>query len=141
MCNLHHFVDLFIYFLERSERRKAFCLQPWRKLHGVPIEGALGLSSGWQPVHIYIGSGIRPKLGSFKLKIWILRYLRIIDMQLLILKASSIIWGVGKSLNWNHMKKHLEKNFSQSAARKMTLVGGGGTTNKKWKDNLSCKDW
>lgn len=30
-------------------------------------------------------------------------------MQLLILNANSIIWGVDKSLNWNHMKKHFEK--------------------------------
>jgi hypothetical protein len=32
-------------------------------------------------------------------------------MQLLILNANSIIWGVGKSRYWNHMKKHLEIFF------------------------------
>ena len=42
-------------------------------------------------------------------------------MQLLILNANSIIWGVGKSLNWNHMKKHFEFFFF-NAVRKMALM-------------------
>lgn len=32
-------------------------------------------------------------------------------MQLLILNANGMIWGVGKSLNWSHMKNHLEFFF------------------------------
>lgn len=79
------------------------------------------LSFGWQPVHELTGSGVWPITESFKVKIWIRRYLRITDMQLLILNANSIIWGVGKSLNWNHMKKHFEFFFF-NAVRKMALV-------------------
>lgn len=47
-------------------------------------------------------------------------YLRITDMQLLILNANSIIWGVGKSVNWNHMEKHFK--FFLNAVGKMALV-------------------
>lgn len=59
-------------------------------------------------------------------------------MQLLILNANSIIWGVDKSLNWNHMKKHFEKKktFLQ-AVGEMALVNRN--TIAKWK-NLLFKD-
>lgn len=42
-------------------------------------------------------------------------------MQLLILNANSIIWGVDKSLNWNHMKKHFEKKIFLQAVGEMAL--------------------
>lgn len=44
-------------------------------------------------------------------------------MQLLILNANGTIWGVGKSLNWNHMKKHLEFFFPKALWGKMVLLG------------------
>lgn len=80
------------------------------------------LSFGWQPVHeLTVQAFVWPiTLESFKVKIWIGRYLRITDMQLLILNANSIIWGVGKSFNWNHIKKHFD--FFFNTVRKMALV-------------------
>lgn len=47
-------------------------------------------------------------------------------MQLLILNANGMIWGMGKSLNWNHMEKHLEFFFSWSivGGKKTVLLGG-----------------
>lgn len=44
-------------------------------------------------------------------------------MQLLILNANGMIWGVGRSLNWNHMKKHLEIFFPKVLWGKMVLLG------------------
>jgi hypothetical protein len=45
-------------------------------------------------------------------------------MQLLILNANGMIWGVGNSLNWNHMKKHLEFFFPKVLWEKKHSVGG-----------------
>lgn len=43
-------------------------------------------------------------------------------MQLLILNEHSIVWGVGKSLNWKHMKKNA-LIFFLTLWREMALVG------------------
>lgn len=56
-------------------------------------------------------------------------------MQLLILNANSIIWSVGKSCNWNHMKKHFEKKIlmlrGNGIGEKMRMENGKISTKRK----------
>ena len=84
--------------------------------------------AGNQSTNLLVQAFVWPiTLESFKVKIWIGRYLRITDMQLLILNANSIIWGVGKSFNWNHIKKHFDFFFLYCKENGT----GGKITNKR----------
>lgn len=52
-------------------------------------------------------------------------------MQLLILNEHSIVWGVGKSLNWKHMKKNALIFFFNSLEGNGTSGGKNASPKRK----------